>query len=171
MLTQNYYMFSKYTSIIHITLALISYTKYTVFNATWNFFFILILPQHVSASFGHHQVLLLKLSHCNFYIICSFNVRIYSFAWFLVLLCSLSAQVHLVFTILNIFKILCVYYKISKTSTLTKTFPIFPLGCPPLIRLCSMSFLPPGSSLCVSLSLWCGFPHRVIVPCEWMLSW
>jgi hypothetical protein len=48
------------------------YTKSKDFNATWNCLFILILPRHVSAAMGHHQVLLLKLSHCNFYIICSF---------------------------------------------------------------------------------------------------
>jgi hypothetical protein len=36
-------------------------------------FFILILPRHVSAALGLHQVLLLKLPHCIFYIICSFR--------------------------------------------------------------------------------------------------
>jgi hypothetical protein len=56
----------------------------------------------------------------------------------------------LVFTNLKILKILCVYYKMYKISTLTKTFPVFPLGWPSLVRLCSMSFLPPGFSLCVS---------------------
>jgi hypothetical protein len=42
-----------------------SYIKYAVYNATWNLLFISILPRHVTAALGHHQVLLLKLSHCN----------------------------------------------------------------------------------------------------------
>jgi hypothetical protein len=69
------------------------------------FLFILILPRHISAALGHHQVLLLKLSHCNFYIICSF--------WYeLLFICLMlrptlfpsSTSPLLVFTVLKILK-------------------------------------------------------------------
>jgi hypothetical protein len=82
-----------------------SYTKYTVFNATY-IFFILILPRHVFAALGHHRVLLLKLSHCNFYIICSFR---YALLFIYLMLCltllPFGTSPLLEFTILKILKI------------------------------------------------------------------
>jgi hypothetical protein len=69
-------------------------------------FFILILPRHVSAALGHHQVLLLKLSHCNFYIICSFRYALLVICLMLrPTLFPFSTSPHLVFTILKILKI------------------------------------------------------------------
>jgi hypothetical protein len=98
----------------------ITYTKYTVFNVTWNFLFILILPRHVSASLGHHQVLLLKLSHCNFYIICSFRCAYLFICLMPHLICSLSAQVQfLVFTIFKFLKNLW-FHNIHSQGTITR---------------------------------------------------
>jgi hypothetical protein len=95
-------------TISNSNIVLSSYIKYTVFNATWNFLFILILPRHVSAALGHHQVLLLKLSHCNFYIICSFLCA-YLFICLMprLTLFPFSTSPFLIFTILKILKIMC----------------------------------------------------------------
>jgi hypothetical protein len=70
---------------------------------------ILILPRHVSAALGHHQVLLLKLSHCKFYIICSFRYA-------LVFICLMLRPTLLPFSTspLLVFKILKIYVSLIK---------------------------------------------------------
>jgi hypothetical protein len=78
---------------------------------------------------GHHQVLLLKLSHCNFYIICSFRCA-YLFICLMprLTLFPFSTSPFLIFTILKILK-LCVHYKIFlKTLFLFKLPQLFLLG-------------------------------------------
>jgi hypothetical protein len=93
------------------------------------FYVFCILPRRVSAVLGRHQVLLLKLSHCNFYILVIFDVRIYSFVWCLALLRSLSTQVHfLVFIIRKILKIYASYIKFLKPLFLLKLSQLFLLG-------------------------------------------
>jgi hypothetical protein len=68
------------------------------------FYFILIVP-HVSATLGHHQVLLIKLSHCNFYIICYFRYALlFIFLMLRPTLLPFSTSPLVVFTILKILK-------------------------------------------------------------------
>jgi hypothetical protein len=104
----------------------ISYTKYTAFNETRNFLFILILPRHVSASLGHHQVLLLKLSHWNFFIICSFRCA-YLFICLIPspTLFPFSTSQFLIFTILKIYMSII---EVLKTLFLCKFPQLFLLG-------------------------------------------
>jgi hypothetical protein len=89
-------------------------------------FVILILPWHVSAALGHHQVLLLKLSHCNFYIICSFRC-VYLFICLMPrpTLFPFSSSPLLVFKILKIY--VCII-KFLKTLFLLKLSQPFLLG-------------------------------------------
>jgi hypothetical protein len=97
---------------------------------------------------GHHQVLLLKLSHFNFYVICSLSAYLFVCVMPRLTLFPFSTSPFLISTILKILK-LYVHYKIFLKT------PVVPLGCHPLIQFCSMSFVPPGSSFCFICIMLC----------------
>jgi hypothetical protein len=113
---------------------------------------------------------LLKLSHCNFYIICSFRCG-YLFICLIprLTLFPFGTSPFLIFTILKILKIMCLLQNVLKTLFLFKIPQLFLLGVlhSSSYVVCLLYHLVLLSCFVVFM-MWFSSPY--FVPCEWMLG-